>query len=833
MLSSLITLLNRRSCLLNRPSYALVMSAFCLAFGFGFGHALPAQSKLKFPPTWYVSNTEPGEWIAFRDIYFTSGNYRFTGNLGATKPGARVQLILNDSSTKKNASLGTVTIPQQAAEDHFSLVHLGSAKLKAGTYSLALKFLDTDISADCLYVRKSNETSMFVVRDDLSNPAPNNKGKTKITPIGPIDVPSQHFKYDKYNREQVKAWYRQPAYYHLDRDDAIRTAIDTAVTSRLDWLWLHGRAAITKPGWDWGIDREVVPNDGRLPAYRLGRYFELLDKTPYAEHLRYSYFCDNVAFGNFFSKKNNGKEARWEDPKFQEFIWENWLKAWYVTVPSHRHKKIDGKILLYFWTAQCGVKGDNYYDFLINVKRRLRKEFGLEVLFVIPGKMSQKDPRVEKLTYATPAWFYWNMQENVTFSEWKNKVTAFCTNGRRHPISSIWELDWDPISNTGTRREENKHPADGYYRPAHTKGKSDYELGLIEANKRKAMWMVLESWGNTFEGSTWFRSESKDYKYPSEFIYITRKYADVDSASLLLQAECYDAHSDNTSGNAGKVYRYNWTEDKEPDVDLYRPLHRIGKVTHSELDQRITDISASAKDVWVINNKSKAFANEVDGNAPWKAAKTNGLKFSRFALGKGDGWAISEGQLYWTWFPEGWSYQNSGNWQEVANATGMQEIAAGKLHNVFFAVDKSSKLWRKKNDAEGTDPLGQVDSPPLRSIAVGEHFLWGITKDDLLVRRDVDFKEPWKSFKIEDKIRNIAAGTGEIWIVTYQGDVYRMPEHGGDYLEYVTSGMRDISLGLGFVWLMKKDGTLGYSRIEGFASKKMEKAIPLTSASGF
>ena len=498
-----------------------------------------------------------------------------------------------------------------------------------------------------------------------------------------------------------------------------------------------------------------------------------------------------------------------------------------MTVPEHRHKKIDGKILLYFWTDECGVRGNKYYEFLIDVKKRLRKEFNLEVAFVLPSRMSKKDPRVEKLTYATPAWFYWNMEENVTFSEWKNKVTSFCTNGRRHPISSIWKTDWDPETNTGTRVDEDKHPADGYYRPAHRNGKSVYEEGLIEANKRKALWMVLESWGNTFEGSTWFRSDNKDYKYPSEFIYITRKYADKDSASLLLQAECYDAHRDKSPGNDGKVYRFNWTTDKEPDVDLYRPLHRINGFIPSELNQKISELSAGANDVWVLNNKSKTFANEVDGNARWKPAKTNGKKFSRFALGKGIGWAICQGQLYWTWFPEGWGYANSGDWQEVENASKIREIATNKLRNALYAVDHSGNLWRKRKDAKATQPLEQVNSPLLKCIAVGEHFIWGVTGDSQLVRRHLDSTEPWRSYKIESRIRNISAGSGEIWLTTYQGDVYRMPEHGGDYLEFVTSGTKDVSLGTGFVWLAKKDGTLAYSRLEGFVSKNMEKALPL------
>ena len=805
----------------------------CLLAFVGFASSLFAQSNLKFPPTWYVSNTEPGEWIAFRDIYFTKGNYRFTGNLGATKPGARVQLVLNDSSTKKSAILGIVTIPKQAAEDHFSLIHLGSVKLESGNYSLALKFLDSNISADAIYVRKSSATGNSVLADDLANPAPSNQGKTKVAPIGPVSTPSKFFKYLDYNEEQCRAWYRQTSHYLLDRDDSIRTSIDSAVTSRLDWMWLHGRAAKTKPGWDWGIDREVIPNLGRLPAYRLERYFELLESTPYTEHMRYSYFCDNVAFGNFFSKNNGHKEARWGDPEFQEYIWLNWIRPWYETVPIDRHKKINGKVLLYFWTAECKVKGaDQVSDFLIYIKKQLKKDFDLDVAFVIGKAFAKKDPRVKKLTYAYPSWFYWNMEENVTFNKFESKVVAFCTNGRRHPISSIWKTDWDPKTNTGTRQSD-KHPADGYYRPAHTNGKSDYEEGLIEANKRKAKWMLLESWGNTFEGSTWFRSDSPDYKYPSEFIYITRKYADTESASLLLQAECYDAYKDNSPGNDGKGYRYNWTIDKEPDIDLYRPLHRIKKVTRSEFKHKVYDIAAGKHDVWVLNKNGKPFANEVDGNEPWKAARGGSSPFERLALGNGGGWALSNGQLFWTWFPEGWPYHNSGDWKEVENKTHFSEIAASQYRNTVMAIDNKGGLWRKEVKAKGTDPLIKVEGRPLKHIALGTRFLWGVTDDYQLVRRDIDMKEPWTYFKIEPKIRNISAGTGEVWIVAYNGDLYRMPEHGGDFLEYVTTNIKDVSLGDGFVWLMKKDGTLGFSRLEGFVSKKMDKAIPLTSASSF
>ena len=798
-----------------------------------YSYANP-QELPEFEPTWYVSNTEKNEWIRFQEIHLTRGNYRFTANLGATVEGAKVELLIRNNKNDKVARMGVVEVPKQPTRDHFQLVHLGKGKFTTGSYDIALRFLDKGISTDFVYIRKSVNKQDEVIPDDVAHPAPYNKGMTRITPIGPYSTPSKRFKFLEYSPEQCMAWYRQSAHIGLDREDAIRSAIETAVSARLDWCWLHGRAAKSKPNWDWGIDREVVPNPGELPGHRLKPYFEVLEKVPYAEHLRYSYFCDNAHFGKFFSRHHDGKKAEWQDPEFQDFIWKNWLQPWYANIPRDRHMiNENGRIFLYFWTVDCGVSGKDIYPFFLDLKRRLKSEFDLEVDFLLPGKFAKRDPRVAQVTYAQPPWFYWNMEQNVTFQEFKGRTLAFATNGRKLPISCVWDTDWDPVSGKGTRTHVDQYPEDAHFRSTHSNGQADYELGLIEANKRRAKWMLLESWGNTFEGSTWFRSDHPEYKFPNEFINITRKYSDRKTTAIMLQAECYDAAHDKSTGNDGKAYRYNWHTTGEPDVDIFRPLHQIENFRKSDVQKKLIGIAAGVHDVWAVNEKGKPFANEVDGNAKWKPAKSNGLAFDRLALGKGRGWCVSGGKLHFAALPRGWNYFNTGKWSEVKTPTDVREIAFTPESDRLLYIDAKSSLWRGKpipgDDSEVRYKFEKVESEPLISIGRGRDYMWALNKEQTLLRRDLDLDGPWQEYQTKLKFTSLSVGSNELWAVTRDGQVYRMPDVGGPRMEFVMKNVAAVSVGSGFVWLVKQDGTVWWSRLSGFASTKMKNSIAVKS----
>ncbi len=768
-------------------------------------------------PTWYVGNTKSGEWIEFQQVYLSEGTYRFTGHMGAVRPGSRVSIVLRDVVSRREIVLKPVELPTRPIQGQFDLVHMGRAAIPEGEYDIKLRFMSASTWVDFIYIRKSDAEGDRVLADDLANPAPPADDGTAITPIGMETTPSKIYTHPGYSEEQGLAWYKQAAHIGLDRDDSYRSAIETAITARLDWIWLHGRAAKTKPQWDWGYDREVVPNPGSLSSYRLKRYFEVLDETPFAEHLRYSYFCDNVFFGRFFEKNHDGKEARWEDPEFQAFIWENWIKAWYLNVPKHRHKlSEDGRIYLYFWTADCGVKGKQIYEFLVDVRQRLRDEFGLEVHFVLGGGFAKRGPRVAELTYAQPAWFYWNQKENVFFQEFNGRVLGFATNGRRLPIASIWEKDWDPKRGTGTRVNPDKNPVDGHLRSPHTNGVSDYETGLKEANRRKAEWIVLEAWNNLPENSTWFRSDHPEYKYPNEFINITRKFADRSTSAIMLQAECLDRYHDLTRGNDGKAYRYNWHTTGELDVDIFRPMHRVIGFELAPTERQMARLSVGAKDVWGIDTAGNLLANEKDGNARWKRGKSLNEKYDRVSVGRTHIWGIVNGDLYAAGMPTGWGYPNTNNWRQMTQGGRFREVSTNLTAGHVWALDQNGTLWRGEQNEKDQGKLKVVRSKRLTHLAASDQYIWGYTEGGHLVRRDVELVEPWAAQRCELEVAQLAAGSSEVWVLTKSGDVYRMPDHGFGQFEKVVSGVSSVSVGSEFVWIIKEDGKTYWSRLEGF-----------------
>lgn len=792
----------------------------------------PPAPLPEITPSWFVGDVEAGEWLAFKKVYLTEGTYRFTAHLGNAAEAGSVQLSLSKKGSGQPArvELPATTVPATGAEDRFTLVHLGAEELQTGEYDVSLSFRSPGLSGDFIHIRKSDAKGKQVLADDMHAPPPVHQG-TSITPIGPSQATNGGWTYGKYSMEQSIAWYKQPVYLDLNHEDAYHVAIEEAIASRLNWCWLHGRLSMWKPQWDHGVDREVVANPGRLPSQRLKRFFEILDRNPMADHLRYSYFCDNIHFGGFYKKKNKGEEPRWDSPDFQEQIWTHWLRPWYENVPRNRHKLVDGdKVFFYIWTADCGVKGlKNSYPFFDDFRKRLRAEFDLGVHFLLPKRFLEQDPRLEALNYAHPPWFYWSHEENVRFSTFKDRTLGFATNGRRLPVASVWDLDWDPKTGTGTRKHESKNPPDGHLRLVRQtkESKTDYELGILEARKRGAEWLLLESWGNVFENSLWCRSEHPQFAFPGESIAITRKYSDEATSSIMLQLESFDACSDNSPGNAGGTYRYNWHGGEEVAADIFRPKRQIGSWQEWPDKTAPTRLSAGSHDIWTVSSSGKLRACEIDGNEPWKPV-ANQVKLQQLALGKYIAWGIdAEGMAHGTSLPEGWSYKNCGKWSPVNHTQPFRDLAVNPRGRLPFFITVEGELWGWQGTAWEGAPKQFKQSPKLIDIAVGDRFLWGILKQGGLAFTTVDLDQPWRQCEAGEEAKKIEAGNNELWVLMENGRLYRTLEGGGNYLEFVAAGVKDFTVGVGHVWRVGIDDKLSVARLDGFVHGSRADSLPL------
>jgi hypothetical protein len=103
---------------------------------------------------WTVTSTAPGEWIEFKEIIFSTGNYRFPVRYAAL---ASHTLRLSIDG----APLPEVVLPATGGTNNFDTFYLGSAAVPHGVHTLRLDFVDGGVDVDWLFVKKYDPAVTF------------------------------------------------------------------------------------------------------------------------------------------------------------------------------------------------------------------------------------------------------------------------------------------------------------------------------------------------------------------------------------------------------------------------------------------------------------------------------------------------------------------------------------------------------------------------------------------------------------------------------------------------------------------------------------------------
>lgn len=110
---------------------------------------------------WYVGNTQPGDWIQYKNVWLSAGHYRFTGRIVGNGSGQTVHLEINGATLKNN-----IEAPYNAANT-FELAHLGQKQLEEGYYDIKLVFETGNINCDMIFIRKDDNVSENVLDSDI------------------------------------------------------------------------------------------------------------------------------------------------------------------------------------------------------------------------------------------------------------------------------------------------------------------------------------------------------------------------------------------------------------------------------------------------------------------------------------------------------------------------------------------------------------------------------------------------------------------------------------------------------------------------------------------
>ncbi|WP_455497225.1 DUF5010 domain-containing protein [Coprobacter sp.] len=841
-----------------------------------------AEAQEVFSNNWYVGNTEAGEWIRYKQVYLAEGDYRFTTRVAARRDDCKLHLELN------NDAFGEVNVPT-TQNGEFELVHLGHKHLPKGYYDIKLVFDTDDINCDMIFIRKSSATSNNVLDDDIqyslnwNDPMPifaitaTNFTSSSLAKCGDKgDSGSWTDKDGKYyTTEQMRRWYKQQLYTYTpeNTEEAMDQLVSELAEAKVEVAYMHGRGDHDQIN---NVDdRLYTGGPGAFGPRLIKRFVDAVKRSPYAkDHLKMAYFVDNAVFPRAYDNPNygntTGKTMEWGDTDFQEYIWNYMFKPWYEVVPKDMLyiRPSSDAVPIQLWTANFSeydynAKDNKILEFLEYIENKMDETFGLKVDWILPDNFWKRDPRTFEKSAGIQGWFTWG--SNITPTPWehKGKYYSFAFNGGRLPLNNVWYNDWvydkDPILESGTHVLDNngKPKNDAHFSALSKDGKTPVIREIFENGKKvNSEWIVLESWVDWAEGSTWYRSDHSEYLFPNQYMALVREFADEDSECILLEAEGCDDYYDKTPGNSGGAYRYEWHHYKESDLDIYRPLHNISGLSQQgtyswAVGANVDNFTVGFNDVWQ-SVSGNIVCKPVHGEDPSSSFLSIDRKPSgtlkKLALGKYYAWAICDvngtNKVYRTELQTGVACNKAYGWVDVTNNQPMADLdlnmrevwgidADGfvyyrNLHGKIRLNDKTEQMtdWVKAGD----------DNIRLKSITADDKFVWGFTTENKLVRMSAEGKKGFLEVANPYNLTKIDAGGGEVWGVNANNEIYRISSSGaGEWERVVTNGIipddkaENVSVGYEYVWIQgvstsanrRRTSTYYRAILDGFQNKSV------------
>jgi hypothetical protein len=819
---------------------------FCLIF-LCICNLLPAQEVST--NNWYVGNTRPGDWIKYKQVWLSAGQYRFTANAVAKDGNRSMHLEINGATVKTGAP-----VPANA-ENRFELLHLGYKNLAEGYYDIKLVFETGNVNCDNLFIKKSNLTSSNVLASDTMFRINRNDGP-HIFAIGGVisassllakagernDNSSWYPGYSRdntpYTRKQMLTWYKQEFYAYTPEitDRALDFYVSEMVEAKVDVIYAHGRGDT-----DFQNDVEDRAYNKGIGGYgcrMLPKLAEAINRSAYARNnMKIAYFFDNAAVVSAYNDahKSQGRKFDWGEEECQEFMWKQSIKPWIENVPREMmFLTPDNKLPIQFWSANANYDYNNQsnriVEFFTYLKNKMLETFQLEPAFILSKDFFTRDSRVNNaIAWGVQGWFAWNNLDNrIAMESFDGKKFGFAFNGGRMPMPECRGNDWDPETNTGSWPNPAKMQ-DFHVSALNADGSIKIRPVFEQAIAENAEWVVLESWSDWAEGSTWYRSDHSEYLYPNQHLAMVREFADRDSESILLEAEACDEYYTQSPGNRGGAYRVNWyndldkdfwSSDKEINLSIYRPLHKLGALVFqgkpsTYRDYPVRDFAAGQKDVWAFIDGGMTYAHEIDGRPAnrWTLPVGHSENLKKLALGGGYAWGLTaDNRVLRTELPQGATNSLSG-WRDITrNVSPIKDIDISLKD--AWAIDAEGNVYY--SDLHGSFPWKPVPGK-LTSICADDQCAWGLAMDsNELLRISSEKRDHWDTVPNPYRLTKLSAAAGEIWGVNSENKIYRKDSSPDGEWQFVAEGYTNMAVGLEYVWLQDVEGNFYNCKISGF-----------------
>jgi len=777
---------------------------------------------------WYVGNTAPGEWIQYTNVWLSAGSYRFTANAGSLSNSVFIHLEVDGVTVQPG-----IAVPNTGRVDTFAPVHLGSVNLSQGYHTLRAVFETSGVSLDWFMLRKDGDTTTNVKASDIVMVRSPANGML-IAPIVGYEAESEHNSifnandasyidaYPQnatngapYSDYQLRSWYGIPMFQDFDRrtDRFWDITVDQFMASRAQVPFFHCRATadFTHALQDRAYQRGAGSYEGRW----LKKFAEAVARDPQAaSSVQIGMFFEDGGLADGYYSTYGYYPTGWGDSTLADYAMQYWLQPWFASVPaSLLYQPITGRpiISIYSGTPSDLSQDGQMGTFMTNICSRMEARYGLNPVFIVP---MDADASAKAIAWGQAPWLTWD-GPMLTMNSFGGTYWDTTSAGSRRRLDTVWANDWNPITNTGTPSGDSAGH-DSYQSPLDANENSVMLTNLSKALSMGTRLVQEEGFYNIPKGNRIYSSYASGWNYPNQHLSTMRQFADLDTESLMFEAEDCDQYCKMTvHENLGGSYRKNWYS--QTGLDVYRPLHNLNAWTNQSTGPgNLVDLSAGFFDVWALDANGHVWARGIadDTAEPvWTSVDLTGIsKCTQLSVGKHFAWALNGTAVYTCQLPYSWDAWAHASWTSISGNMVQLSVNEGDV----WGVDANGLIYyRRVNEAYYPgDTWHQVSSPgsAVNKIYAGGNgkFIWAVSGTNIyyspITTTNVNnvftvmTNLNWTLAGNPFNLTQLSIGSEEVWGINAAGNIFRRNVAGVGNWEAVDGILTKLAVGENYAW---------------------------------